>query len=91
VECLRRGVPVLADKPICTTLEQWERIRAAAASGGGRLATMFDKRFYPETLAAKRLLADGYSVSSPCSPARRSDEVRLWPNLVVRDLEAAFG
>lgn len=59
-ECLRRGVPVLADKPICTTLEQWERIRAAATEGrAGLLATMFDKRFYPETRAAGRLLADG--------------------------------
>lgn len=58
VECLRRGIPVLADKPLCTTLDQWERIRSAAV-GGPHLALMFDKRFYPETTVARRLLADG--------------------------------
>ncbi|HEY6737865.1 MAG TPA: Gfo/Idh/MocA family oxidoreductase [Actinopolymorphaceae bacterium] len=58
-ECLRRGVTVLADKPLCTTWEQFEDVRAAAKESGAHLATMFDKRFYPESVAARRLLDDG--------------------------------
>lgn len=59
VAALRSGAHVLADKPLCTSLEQLEEIREAAAETGRHVSIVFEKRFYPATLALRRLLADG--------------------------------
>lgn len=59
VAALDRGMAVLADKPLCTDLDQLERIEAALARASGPLSVMFDKRFYPETVALMDLVAGG--------------------------------
>lgn len=59
VDCLQRGIAVLADKPICTDEAQLDAIERAAATASVPLAVMFDKRFYPETLALFDLVAAG--------------------------------
>jgi predicted dehydrogenase len=59
VDALRAGADVLADKPLCTSLDQLAAIEAAAASTGRMVSVMFEKRGYAVTLAARRLVADG--------------------------------
>lgn len=59
VDALHAGAHVLADKPLCTDLEQLDQIEQAARDTGNIVSVMFEKRGYPVTLAARRLLADG--------------------------------
>ena len=59
VAALGAGAHVLADKPLCTSLDQLEQVRRAAASAGRHVSLVFEKRFYAPTLALRRLLADG--------------------------------
>ena len=59
VAALRSGAHVLADKPLCTSLQQLEAIRETAQESGRHVSIVFEKRFYPATLALRRLLADG--------------------------------
>lgn len=56
---LRAGAHVLADKPLCTSLEQLETIRRASQVAGRQVSIVFEKRFMPETVALRRLLAEG--------------------------------
>lgn len=56
---LEAGAHVLADKPLCTSLSELDEIAAAAERSGRYVSVVFEKRFYPPTLAASRLLADG--------------------------------
>lgn len=64
VAALEAGAHVLADKPLCTSLEQLERIRAAAETAQRHVSIVFEKRFYPATLALRRLLRDGALAST---------------------------
>lgn len=59
VAALDAGAHVLADKPLCTSLEQLAQIREAASRSGRHVSIVFEKRFYSPTLALRRLLADG--------------------------------
>lgn len=59
VGALDAGADVLADKPLCTSLEQLSAIEQAAKTSGRVVSVMFEKRGYPVTLAARRLVADG--------------------------------
>lgn len=56
---LQAGAHVLADKPLCTSLAELDAITAAAERSGRHVSVVFEKRFYPPTLAAGRLLAEG--------------------------------
>lgn len=55
VAALDAGAHVLADKPLCTSPAQLDAIAAAAARTGLHVSVMFEKRFYPATIAARRL------------------------------------
>ncbi|MZD03730.1 Gfo/Idh/MocA family oxidoreductase [Streptomyces sp. SID5785] len=59
VDALDAGAHVLADKPLCTSLPELDAIEAAAARAGRTVSLLLEKRHYPETLAARRLLARG--------------------------------
>ncbi|MCS7477706.1 Gfo/Idh/MocA family protein [Umezawaea endophytica] len=59
VDALRSGAHVLADKPLCTTLSDLDLIEETAAETGRVVSLMLEKRFYPETLAARALLDSG--------------------------------
>lgn len=58
VAAMDAGAHVLADKPLCTSLEQLAQIREAAARSQRHVSIVFEKRFYGPTLALRRLLAD---------------------------------
>lgn len=55
IAAFEAGARVLADKPLCTTLEQLDAIERH----GGEVSLLLEKRFYPATVAAAELLADG--------------------------------
>jgi len=78
-DALRAGVHVLADKPLCTTLADLDAISAAWRASGRLLSIAFEKRFYPPTLAARRLVDAGelgdlvmISASAPHKLTRRN-------------------
>jgi predicted dehydrogenase len=57
-DALRAGAHVLADKPLCTTLDELDDIEAALVGAPGVLSVLFEKRFYGTTLAVRRMVAD---------------------------------
>ncbi|WP_129663152.1 Gfo/Idh/MocA family protein [Phytoactinopolyspora endophytica] len=59
VDALGAGADVIADKPLCTSLAQLSTIEEAAAQSGRTVSVMFEKRGYPVTLAARKLLDAG--------------------------------
>ncbi|MDB5529458.1 MAG: hypothetical protein JWR51_2561 [Devosia sp.] len=59
VAALRVGAHVLADKPLCTSLEELDAIADAAAEARRTVSVMFEKRGYPETLAAAAVVNSG--------------------------------
>lgn len=56
---LRAGAHVLADKPLCTSLAELDAIAAAASAAKRIVSVMFEKRGYPETLAAMAVVRSG--------------------------------
>ena len=58
-DCLEAGRHVIADKPLCTSLDDLDRIEAAWRASGRQLSLLLDKRFYGPTLAARDLIAAG--------------------------------
>jgi len=59
VDCLDEELHVIADKPLCTTPDDLERIEAAWRRSGKQLSILFDKRFYAPTLAAREVIRAG--------------------------------
>lgn len=59
IAALGAGAHVLADKPLCTSLDQLDEIRRAAAAAQRQVSIVFEKRFHPATLALRRLIDDG--------------------------------
>jgi len=59
VDALRAGATVLVDKPLCISLDELAAIEAAVAETGGTVSTIFEKRWYPATLAAQAAIAAG--------------------------------
>ena len=57
--CAVAGVHLLLDKPLCRTLADWERMRAAVATGGIDVSMWFTSRSYPPFIALRRAIADG--------------------------------
>jgi predicted dehydrogenase len=58
-DCLDAGVHVIADKPLCTTLADLDRVEASWRASGKQLGMLLDKRFYPATLAAREIIQAG--------------------------------
>ncbi|MGE5506931.1 MAG: Gfo/Idh/MocA family protein [Chitinophagales bacterium] len=58
-ECLRRGISVLADKPLCVTFAELEEIRAALAASPATLFLLLTERYNPPTYTLKRLVDEG--------------------------------
>ncbi|MBP2355757.1 putative dehydrogenase [Kribbella aluminosa] len=56
VDALNAGCHVLADKPLCTTLEDLDAIAEAARRTGRHVTVLFEKRYYPVTLAAREIV-----------------------------------
>ena len=56
--CAAAGVHLLLDKPLCRTLADWERMRAAVANKI-ELSMWFTSRSYPPFIALRRAVIDG--------------------------------
>lgn len=59
VDALEAGAHVIADKPLCTNLADLDAIETAARTSGCTVSLLLEKRYYPETLAARALLDAG--------------------------------
>ena len=59
VECLERGVHVAVDKPMATQLSDLDAIEQAAQGSSAHVSLVLEKRYYPVTLAAQQLCAEG--------------------------------
>jgi predicted dehydrogenase len=59
VDALRAGAHIVADKPLCTTLEHLAAIERAAREQRRVVHCLLEKRLWPETLAADEVLAAG--------------------------------
>ncbi|HCV25586.1 MAG TPA: Gfo/Idh/MocA family oxidoreductase [Candidatus Latescibacteria bacterium] len=57
--CAAAGVHVLLDKPLCRTLDDWERIRRAVQSGGIKLSMWFTSRSHPPFIALRNAITAG--------------------------------
>ena len=57
--CAAAGVHVLLDKPLCRTLEDWERIRTAVTAAGTKLSMWFTSRSRPPFVALHDAVAAG--------------------------------
>lgn len=56
---LRAGAHVIADKPLCTNLDDLAGIERLATSQGRHVSVVFEKRFYPATLALRKVIDRG--------------------------------
>lgn len=59
IEALKAGKHVIADKPICTKMEEYEEIARLVKEKNLKLACMFDLRYMPAARAAKTLFDGG--------------------------------
>ena len=59
IQALQAGKHVIADKPICTTRKQLERIVALAKEKNLTVACMLDLRYQNATKTVKKLLSEG--------------------------------
>jgi predicted dehydrogenase len=58
-QVLERGLPVVADKPIAATWEQWARLKELCAQPEARLITETPFRSQPEFRAMRQAIGDG--------------------------------
>lgn len=59
IKALEHGKNVLCDKPVCTTLEEWEIISRLAKEKGAMVGCLLDLKYMPCILPAKELLDSG--------------------------------
>ena len=59
IECLRRGVHVVLEKPLAHTLAEGERLLAAAADSSAKIALCFQNRYNAPVQEMRRLLDSG--------------------------------
>jgi predicted dehydrogenase len=106
IDALRAGCDVVADKPLCTTLDELDAIEDAAAETGRSVTLLLEKRSYPETIAALRIVRSGelgtivgiasmgpHKLNRPTRPAWFFDAARyggILTDLAVHDIDAAL-
>jgi len=59
IQALRAGKHVIADKPLCTSLEEWQEIEALAAEKSLRIGMMLDMRDHGNLIALREVAASG--------------------------------
>jgi len=59
VEALKANKHIVADKPLCTSLEEISEIEALAKANGKKVSCMLTLRFHPKILAVKNLIESG--------------------------------
>ena len=58
IKALSAGKHVIADKPICTSLDELSEIRRISTEKGLKISCMLDLRYLPQTVVAKYLLCE---------------------------------
>lgn len=74
IECLRRGLPVLVEKPLAPTLQDVAMIQTAEQEAGLPVAVGFQYMYIDETWEIKKRLLAG-----EIGEIRRVDCLALWP------------
>jgi predicted dehydrogenase len=93
-QCLERGVHVLVEKPLTETLDQAERLAAAAEASGLVVQVGHIERFNPAYIELKNVVADltplalNWRRLSSYSGSNRDVDVAL--DLLVHDLDLAL-
>ena len=64
VECLKRGIHVLCEKPLCITKEQLKAVLAAERASSATLGVCHQNRYLPTNLYVKKLLEGKKVVSA---------------------------
>ena len=59
IRALSAGKHVIADKPVCTSMEQLETIKKLCVEKNCKLLCMLDLRYLPQSVVAKQLLQSG--------------------------------
>ena len=59
ISALQHGKHVICDKPICTSLEQLEKIEALVKETGLQVCCMFDLRYLPQVKKVKEIIESG--------------------------------
>ena len=59
IAALKAGKHVIADKPLCTSLEELDEIERLAKANGKTVSCMFTMRFEPAVLAVRQLVQRG--------------------------------
>ncbi|TCC01643.1 Gfo/Idh/MocA family protein [Kribbella soli] len=104
VDALNAGCHVIADKPLCTTLEDLDAIAEAADLTGRHVTLLLEKRYYPVTLAALSIAdqlgtihgvtsSGPHKLNRPTRPAWFFERARyggLLNDLAVHDIDAAL-
>jgi predicted dehydrogenase len=86
---LERGVPVLVEKPIARSVEEADRLIAAAEAGGAVLAVGHTERFNPAVAVASRHLRDPrfIEVHRLGTFPERSLDIDVVFDLMIHDLD----
>lgn len=59
IEALQAGKHVIADKPLCTSLDELDEIERLSAQKNLAVGLMLDMRYHKNVLAAKEIISDG--------------------------------
>ena len=57
--CARAGIHLLLDKPLCRTLDDWERMRRAVAASTSHVSMWFTSRSYPPFMSLRQAILNG--------------------------------
>jgi predicted dehydrogenase len=104
VDALNAGCHVIADKPLCTTIEDLDAIAEAADRTGRHVTLLLEKRYYPVTLAALDIAdrlgtihgvtsSGPHKLNRPTRPDWFFERARyggLLNDLAVHDIDAAL-
>lgn len=59
ISALKKGKHVIADKPICTTMQELEEIETLCKQNNLKVSCLLDLRYIPQTIRAKEILDSG--------------------------------
>lgn len=59
IQALEAGKNIIIDKPICTNLEQLDKIAKLCANGKVHLQCMLDLRYLPQSIKARKIISGG--------------------------------
>ncbi len=89
IKLLRRGVHVLCEKPMATTVEACRDMNEAGRRTGAVLVVGHHKRFVPSIQKAKQLLDEG-SLGAICSITGSMGLPRTWHTRSAFDLDSSL-